>query len=91
MAKQLEDIFPDAERHLEFQKSEAKGFDLKNTGELRIQCKRNRKYASIIKIEEVVDTGNIIPVLVTKGDNKEPIACVYLKDFIKFLKRYYGK
>lgn len=79
-----EGIFPDAKRHLEFQFSECAGYDLDNTGNLKIQAKRNKKYCSITKIEEVKEDG--IPVLITKGDGLRPVACLYLDDFIKIIK-----
>jgi hypothetical protein len=80
-------IFPDARRHLEYQDGQAFGVDLANTGIYLIQCKRNKKYASLSAIEEIqicpIEGG--VPVLVTKGDNKEPLACLPLSHFLKLL------
>jgi hypothetical protein len=89
IANILKDIFPEAKRHLEFQGQEAKGYDLDNTGEFRIQCKRYKQYAPITKIEEVQETGT--PVLITKGDRKKDVVCMYLEDWIKLLKAYNEK
>ena len=84
-AIQLRSLFPRAKRHLEMQAAEAQGFDLDCTGNLRIQCKAFAKYAPLSHIEEVVIKKGVIPVLLTKGKNKEPIAALYFKDFIKIL------
>lgn len=84
----LRKYFPEAKRHLEYQACEAKGIDLDNTGILRVQCKRGRKYASITAIEEVqidpIEGG--IPLLVTKGDGKPIVACLYLEDLLRIIK-----
>lgn len=85
-----EGIFPEAKRHLENQFQEALGYDLDNCGKYYIQCKRNRKYASITKIEEVQLAKlpkDAVPVLITRGDNTEPVVVLYLKDFIPLLKK----
>lgn len=79
-----EGIFPDAERKFEYRESDCTGVDLLNTGKLKIQAKRNKKYAPLSKIEEVEEEG--IPVLITKGDYKRDIVALYLDDFIKILK-----
>lgn len=87
LAKSLRHIFPDVERQLEFQSSQAKGVDLRGTEPYLIQCKRSRKYASITKIEEVVPQKGKIPVLVSKGDNLKAVAVLYLEDFILMLEK----
>jgi len=79
------DIFPDAKRHLEMQKEEAKGYDLDNTGPYRIQCKRHKKYAPITAIEEVQCLEGEIPVLVTKPDNKPAVAVLPLDHWMEML------
>lgn len=88
VANEFKKIFPDAKRQLEYQEDEAKGIDIANTGKYLIQCKRNRKYCSLNKIKEVevdpIEGG--IPVLVTKGDNEEPLACLSLEHFLELLK-----
>ncbi len=81
-------IYPEARRHLEYQDSEALGVDVANTGIYKIQCKRGRRYASLTAIEEIqicpIEGG--VPVLVTKGDDKEPLACLSLSEFLRLLK-----
>jgi len=87
VSEQLRKVFPDAKRHLEYQAREADGRDIDNTGSYLFQCKRNRKYASLSKIKEVqidpIEGG--VPVLVTKGDNEEPLACLPFSHFVKLL------
>jgi len=83
-------IFPDAIRRLEFQKSQVNGADLDGTDPYRIQCKNYNTYAPLSKIEEVRLDKGIVPVLVTKGKRKKPIAAMYLSDFIELLKRAHG-
>ena len=75
--------FTKARRLLEYQ--EGMGYDLENTGPFRVQCKRYRKYCSISKIEEVPKSSASIPLLVTKGDHKEDVVCLYLSDFVRIL------
>ena len=84
MANKLECIFPEVRRHLENHKEDAAmGIDLMNTEPLGIQLKCYANYVPINKIEEV-KVG--VPVLITKGNNKKPVACIYLDDFIELLK-----
>jgi hypothetical protein len=89
IAKKFRPIFPDAKRHLEYQKSEARGFDLDGVGEYKVQCKRGRKYANPSAIEEIqlcpIEGG--IPVLITQGDFKEPMAVLPLEHFLNLLRR----
>lgn len=87
----LRNIFPNAERHLEFQVSQATGVDLRNTGEFRIQCKSYKSYAPLSKIREVHEEAGTIPLLVTKGQRLRPIAALYFDDFVKILEALYGK
>lgn len=84
IANQLKPMFPEVKRHLESQSQEALGYDLDNTGEWRVQCKRGKKYAPIGKIKEpqIEKTGGI-PVLITKGDRERSVICFYLDDFLK--------
>ena len=84
-AIKLRRVFPDAKRHLENQKQEALGFDLDNTGPFKFQCKAYMEYAAINKINEVIYTKGQMPGLITKGDGKKPIVCIYLDDFVKIL------
>ncbi len=89
VANALKKVFPEARRQLEYQTSEAKGYDIANTGKYFIQCKRNRKYASLKMIEQVqicpIEGG--IPVLITKGDDKEPLACIPFDIFLQLLRK----
>jgi len=64
---------------------EAKGYDLDSTGPFRFQCKAFKKYAPISCIEEVKDLKGTIPALITKGDRKPAVVCLYLEDFIRIL------
>lgn len=89
IAKRLreEGLYPEAKRHLEVQRSECKGYDLDNTPPFKIQCKRNKKYAPITKLEEPVpdlEEGEV-PLLITKGDRQRDVVCLYLDDFIELL------
>ena len=88
IARKLKHIFPDVKRHLEFQYQECDGYDLDNTGKFKIQCKRLKKYTSISKIEEVQAKPGEIPALITKGDRKKDVVCLYLQDFINLLDRF---
>lgn len=58
-----------------------------NAGDYLIQCKRTKKYANPSKLREIqidpIDGG--IPVLITKGDNAEPVACLYLDDLLRLV------
>jgi hypothetical protein len=80
IARRLQSLFPNARRKLEYQSSECTGVDLENTGRLRIQCKRYKQYAPISKLEEVRENG--MAALITKGDRKRDVICMYLDDFI---------
>lgn len=86
VAIKLKKVFPEAKRHLEFQVQDCKGYDIDNTGKLKIQCKAYKKYAPISYIHEV-NTGDKtdIPCLVTKGDREKPVAVLFLDDFIRIL------
>ena len=83
VARALREIFPHVER--EWEAHTGKGYDLRNTGTLRIQCKRGKQYAPITKINEVPLSLDTIACLVTRGDNTESVICLYLEDFIKML------
>lgn len=86
-------IFPEAKRHLETRRSDVTGVDLDHTGIFRIQCKRGKNYAPLSKIFEVqidpMEGG--VPVLVTKGDELEPLAALPLSDFLTILRKLYKK
>jgi hypothetical protein len=88
-AIKLRKVFPNAKRHLEFQKSEAKGIDLDHTGQYKIQCKRMKKYAPITCIEEVQchDWLGEIPVLITAADDRPALAVIPLHELIRLIER----
>ncbi len=87
-ANEMKKVFPDARRHLEYQDSEALGRDIANSGDYLIQCKRGRRYASLSAIKEIqicpIEGG--IPVLITRGDNTEALACLPFTHFLKLIK-----
>jgi hypothetical protein len=88
VANQLRKVFPEARRQLEYQAAEALGVDIQNCGPYQIQCKRGKRYASLKAIHEPqldpIDPG--IPVLVTKGDNQEPLAAIPFSHFVELVK-----
>lgn len=87
IAKELRDkkIFPEAKRKLEYQIDECIGIDLEGTANLAIQLKRYKKYVNPSLIEEVKNSKDKIPLLITKADKKEAIACLYWSDFLKII------
>lgn len=87
IANEFKELFPNARRQLEYNEQDCNGIDLQDTGDFKIQCKRFKNYAPINCIEEVKTTSKYdIPMLVTKGDRKRSIACLYLDDLINILK-----
>jgi hypothetical protein len=84
VAEQFRKTYPEARRQLEYHADDAKGIDITNVGAYRPQCKRGRRYASLTAIEEIqicpIEGG--VPVLITKGDDKEPLACMPFKHFL---------
>lgn len=89
----LREIYPNARRQLEYHEDDCAGVDIVNTGPFRIQCKKLKKYAPISCIEEVVhfDFLGEIPVLITAGDNKPPLAVIPLDVFLDLIKHWPGK
>jgi hypothetical protein len=89
VAKKLRGIFPEARRHLEYHSRDANGVDISNTGDFKIQCKRGKRYSSLTAIEEIqlcpIEGG--IPVLVTKGDNKQVLVCMPFDAFLDLIAR----
>lgn len=84
-------IFPEAQRQLEYQTSDCKGTDTKNTGPFRIQCKNLQNYVSIKTIEEVKhNKKNDIPVLVTKGNRQKAMAVLPFEKLVTLLEVVYG-
>lgn len=90
IVKHLKEVYPNAKRQLEYQ--EGFGYDIANTGRLRIQCKNYEAYAPITKIEEAYsacnDENGCIPVLVTKGKNKPTMAVIPFYFFKELVKLY---
>lgn len=89
IAIELRPIFPDSRRHLEYHSRDANGVDLVETGRLKIQCKKLKKYAPLTAIKQIKcarDLGDV-PVLITAGDNQEPLAALPLSDFIELLRQ----
>ena len=78
-------LFPKAARELT-ECREGLGVDLIETGNLRVQCKRGRKYAPLSKIEEIPEVEGTIPLLVTQGDRKPTLVAMRLDDFLAILK-----
>ncbi len=89
VAQALRKVFPEARRQLEYHSADAKGVDIMNTGEYLFQCKRNRKYASLSALKEIqicpIEGGT--PVLVTKGDGLEPMACLPFSKFLALIRK----
>lgn len=82
-AKKLRRLYPGAQRNLEYQSNNCYGVDIAGTGRLRVQCKRHRNYSPIGAIEEIRTSG--LPVLLTKGDRKRTVACLYFDDLLSIL------
>lgn len=83
IANELKSIFPKARRWLENHKDDCNGIDLVNTGVFKFQCKKLKRYAPIERINEIQcfqELGDI-PVLVTAGDNKPPMAVLSFEHF----------
>lgn len=84
-------IFPEAQRHLEYQADEEQGLDIEGTDVFRIQCKFRQNYVPINAIREVqIKDPRHIPVLVTKGNHREPMAVLPWKKFVTILEVLYG-
>jgi len=88
IVKDFRDLgFEDANRNLTETQIYEQGVDLVHTGIFKVQCKKYKKYVNPNKIEEIKDkTG--FPLLITAGDRKEPVACMYWKDLIKIISVY---
>lgn len=83
-AKRWRKLFPEAMTSRAGNRAmDALGVDIINVEPFMPQCKRGRKYVNPNKIEEVQVDG--VPLLHTRGDEKETIVCLYEKDFFKLL------
>lgn len=86
IAQDLRSIFPQAKRHLEYQSQEAEaGQDLDGTKPFQIQTKKYAKYVNPSMIEQIKEVKGQYPVLITQGDRKRPIACMYYEDWKELL------
>lgn len=90
IATALGHIFPDAQRMLEYQGSNVIGVDLENTDIFRFQCKCTANYKNPNAIFEIREKGPHVPVLVTKANNRPPMAVLPFEEFVTLLERAYG-
>lgn len=88
IANALVSVFPNARRQLEYHADDANGCDIQNTEPYLIQCKRFSKYVNPSKISEVICDRSLgdVPILVTKGDNLEPLAILPFTELVRLLK-----
>lgn len=74
--------WPFAKRHLESQGNIIhQGIDLDGTEPYAIQCKSRINYVAVNTINEVKPSKDQIPVLITQGTRKQPMAILPLKHF----------
>jgi hypothetical protein len=87
ISARLRVVFPNARRQLEYHIDDCQGVDIANTGRYKFQCKKLKRYAPITCIAEVVCDRALgdVPVLVTAGDNKEPVVVLPFDDFLALL------
>lgn len=90
IATALGHIFPDAQRMLEYQGSNVIGVDLENTDIFRFQCKCTANYKNPNAIFEIREKGPHVPVLVTKANNRPPMAVLPFTEFVTLLEMAYG-
>lgn len=88
IANELQEIFPEARRHLENHIADAKGYDLDNTGVFRIQCKRRKTYAPITTIKEVDCEFFEIPIVITKADKEDTMVVMKFEHWKEIVKGY---
>jgi hypothetical protein len=83
----LRPIFPEARRQLEYHSDDAKGIDIQNTDEYKIQCKCTAKYVSLNTIKEIQCDRFLgdIPILVAKASGEETLAVLPWEDLIKLI------
>lgn len=88
IANRLKHIFPEVRRQLEFQIQDAKGTDLQNTGDFKIQCKKYAGYVPITTINEVQcdEWNGHIPVLITAGTNLEAMVVMKFEHWVDLIK-----
>lgn len=85
VAIMLRQYFPDAKRQLEYQ--EGLGYDIANTGEFSIQCKKGTSF-KIEKALKQAERKGFIATAITKRDREEIVVSMYWKDFEYFLVSY---
>lgn len=88
IANQLKDIFPEARRQLEYHSADANGVDIQNTESFFFQCKKYKSYVPCTKINEIRCDRSLgeVPILVTAGDNLEPLAVLPFKDLLNLIR-----
>lgn len=74
-----------AKRHLEMQAHDCQGYDIDGVDPFRIQCKNWKDYAPVSTIEEVRKIPGMVPVLISKGENKPAVAVMYFDDFMRII------
>ncbi len=85
-----QDIFPEAVTARFGDRSEdAKGHDLINTEQFKVQCKRGRKYRNPNVLEDIEVEEGEVPILMTRADRKKTVVCMYESDFFDLLRSYY--
>ena len=77
--------FVQAKRHMESQEAEAKGYDFDNLGPLLVQAKRWKEYAPISTLFDLNKAPGGVPVLITKPDEGQAVACMLLSDFLRIV------
>ncbi len=87
IAQSLRYLFPEARRQLEYHQRDARGVDIQETGNYRIQCKRGRRYHGLQGIEEIQcdKVMGEIPILITKGDSKKIMVGMYFDDWLEMI------
>ena len=92
VANSLKHIFPEVRRQLEFQVQDAKGTDLQNTGDYKIQCKKYAGYVPVSTINEVQchEWNGDIPILVTAGTNLEAMIVMKFEHWVQLIEKVQG-
>lgn len=91
IAQELGHIFPDAQRRLEYQGSTNAGTDLEATDVFQFQLKSRVNYVNPSIIREIhLEKPDNIPVVVTKGNNRPPMAVLPFEKFVTLLEIAYG-
>ena len=85
-----ENGFPEARRHLEYQKEEANGIDIDNTEPFLIQCKATNNQPNIPKVMKEIKQNNVenIPVVFYKVTGKGTYAAFKVEDALMLMKLF---